>query len=72
MTVRAANKAKIPVTLCGEMAGDPKLIEVLLGLGLRQLSMDPANLLEVKAIIRQLDINKAKKVSRKLLAGKEV
>jgi len=72
MTVRAANKAKIPVTLCGEMAGDPKLIEVLLGLGLRQLSMDPANLLEAKAIIRQLDINKAKKVSRKLLAGKEV
>jgi phosphotransferase system enzyme I (PtsI) len=72
MTVRAANKAKIPVTLCGEMAGDPKLIEVLLGLGLRQLSMDPANLLEAKAIIRQLDVNKAKKVSRKLLAGKEV
>ncbi len=72
MTVRAANKAKIPVTLCGEMAGDPKMIEVLLGLGLRQLSMDPANLLEAKAIIRQLDVNKAKKVSRKLLAGKEV
>jgi phosphotransferase system enzyme I (PtsI) len=72
MTVRAANKAKIPVTLCGEMAGDPKLIEVLLGLGLRQLSMDPANLLEAKAIIRQLDVNKAKKVSRKLLAGKEI
>ncbi len=72
MTVRAANKAKIPVTLCGEMAGDPKLIEVLLGLGLRQLSMDPANLLEAKAIIRQLDVNKAKKLSRRLLAGKEV
>ncbi|MFW2439702.1 MAG: phosphoenolpyruvate--protein phosphotransferase [Arenicellales bacterium] len=72
MTVRAANKANIPVTLCGEMAGDPKMIEVLLGLGLRQLSMDPANLLEVKAIIRQLDVNEAKKMSRKLLAGKEV
>jgi len=72
MTVRAANKAKIPVTLCGEMAGDPEMIEVLLGLGLRQLSMDPANLLEVKAIVRQLDVNEAKKMSRKLLAGKEV
>ncbi len=72
MTVRAANKANIPVTLCGEMAGDPKFIEVLLGLGLRQLSMDPANLLEAKGIIRQLDISKAKKVSRKLLAGKEI
>jgi phosphotransferase system enzyme I (PtsI) len=72
MTVRAANKAEIPVTLCGEMAGDPDLIEVLLGLGLRQLSMDPANLLEAKAIIRQLDTNKAKRMSRRLLAGKEV
>ena len=69
MTVRAANKAEIPVTLCGEMAGDPKLIEVLLGLGLRHLSMDPANILEAKAIIRQLDTKKAKKMSRKLLSG---
>jgi len=72
MTVRAANKAEIPVTLCGEMAGEPDFIEVLLGLGLRQLSMDPANLLEAKAVIRQLDITKAKKLSRRLLAGKEV
>jgi phosphotransferase system enzyme I (PtsI) len=72
MTVRAANKADIPVTLCGEMAGDPTLIEVLLGLGLRQLSMDPANLLEAKAVIRKLDTDKAKRMSRKLLAGKEV
>jgi phosphoenolpyruvate-protein phosphotransferase (PTS system enzyme I) len=69
MTVRAANKAEIPVTLCGEMAGDPQLIEVLLGLGLRHLSMDPANILEAKAIIRQLDTKKAKKMSRKLLSG---
>ena len=51
------------------MAGDPKLIEVLLGLGLRHLSMDPANILEAKAIIRQLDTKKAKKMSRKLLSG---
>jgi len=72
MTVRAANKADIPVTLCGEMAGDPKLIEVLLGLGLRQLSMDPANLLEAKSIVRKLDTSKAKRMSRRLLAGKEV
>jgi phosphotransferase system enzyme I (PtsI) len=72
MTVRAANKANIPVTLCGEMAGDPTMIEVLLGLGLRHLSMDPANLLEAKGIIRQLDTSKARKLSRRLLAGKEI
>lgn len=71
MTVRAADKAGIPVTLCGEMAGDTRLIEVLLGLGLRQLSMDPANLLEAKSLIRRIDISNAKKVSRRLLAGKD-
>ena len=72
MTVRAADRAKIPVTVCGEMAGDPKLIEVLLGLGLRQLSMDAANLLEAKAIIREIDISKAKKMCRRLLSGKDL
>jgi len=71
MTVRAADKAGIPVTLCGEMAGDTSIIEVLLGLGLRQLSMDPANLLEAKSLIRRIDISNAKKVSRRLLAGKD-
>lgn len=71
MTVRAADKAGIPVTLCGEMAGDTRLIEVLLGLGLRQLSMDPANLLEAKSLIRRIDISNAEKVSRRLLAGKD-
>jgi phosphotransferase system enzyme I (PtsI) len=71
MTVRAADKAGIPVTLCGEMAGDPKLIEVLLGLGLRQLSMDTASLLEAKSVIRQTDVGKAKKKTRRLLSGKE-
>lgn len=71
MTVRAADKAGIPVTLCGEMAGDTRLIEVLLGLGLRQLSMDPANLLEAKSLIRRIDIRNAKKMSRRLLAGKD-
>jgi len=71
MTVRAADKAGIPVTLCGEMAGDPKLIEVLLGLGLRQLSMDTASLLEAKSVIRQIDIGKAKRKTRRLLSGKK-
>jgi phosphotransferase system enzyme I (PtsI) len=71
MTVRAADRANIPVTLCGEMAGDPDMIEVLLGLGLRQLSMDAANLPQAKAIIRDVDISKARKLARRLLAGKD-
>jgi phosphotransferase system enzyme I (PtsI) len=46
--IKACNKSKTPVALCGEMAGDVNLTRLLLGLGLRQFSMHPASLLEVK------------------------
>lgn len=46
--VKACNKAGKPIALCGEMAGDVQLTRLLLGFGLRQLSMHPARLLEVK------------------------
>ena len=46
--IKACNKSKTPVALCGEMAGDVRLTRLLLGLGLRQFSMHPASLLEVK------------------------
>ncbi len=45
---KACNKAGKPIALCGEMAGDVQLTRLLLGFGLRQLSMHPARLLEVK------------------------
>ena len=43
-----ANKAGVPVSVCGEMAGEPAYTRLLLGLGLRQFSMHPAQLLSVK------------------------
>lgn len=46
--VKSCNKAARPIALCGEMAGDVQLTRLLLGFGLRQLSMHPARLLEVK------------------------
>lgn len=46
--VKSCNKAAKPIALCGEMAGDVDLTRLLLGFGLRQLSMHPARLLEVK------------------------
>ncbi len=58
-TTEAALRARIPVNLCGEMAGDPRYTALLLGLGLRDLSMAAANLPRVKKRIRGLDLNEA-------------
>ena len=51
----AALRARIPVSICGEMAGDPRYTALLVGLGIRELSMAPASLLAVKRRIRTLD-----------------
>jgi phosphoenolpyruvate-protein phosphotransferase (PTS system enzyme I) len=52
----AAKTAGIPVTICGEMAGDPLIAPVLLGLGIRELSMSAVSVPEVKATIRNLGV----------------
>jgi phosphotransferase system enzyme I (PtsI) len=54
-TTGAAMKARIPISICGEMAGDPKLTALLIGLGLRELSMSPANIPRVKQRIIEMD-----------------
>ena len=48
MAINTANKANVPIAVCGEMAGEVKLTRMLLGLGLRNFSMHPAHLLTVK------------------------
>ena len=48
MAITSSNKAKKPIAVCGEMAGDPQMTRLLLGLGLRNFSMHPAHLLAVK------------------------
>jgi len=55
-TTEAALRARIPVSLCGEMAGNPQLTSFLIGLGIRELSMSPPRLAEVKRTIRGLSI----------------
>ncbi len=54
-TIDAGKAAGIPVSMCGEMAGDTAYTRILLGMGLREFSMDPASLLEVKRQIRLTD-----------------
>lgn len=55
MSVRAANDAGIPVSVCGEMATNPLAVPILIGLGLTELSGTPAAIPVVKEIVRALD-----------------
>jgi len=54
-TIQSAQRVAMPVAVCGEMAGDPRLTKLLLGMGLRQFSMHPSQLLEVKQQVMMSD-----------------
>jgi phosphotransferase system enzyme I (PtsI) len=57
--VEAALRANLPVSVCGEMAGDPRYTPLFLGLGVKELSMSSAALPRVKQRIRQLEMRAA-------------
>ncbi len=54
-TIQSAQRVSMPVSVCGEMAGDPKMTKLLLGMGLREFSMHPTQLLEVKHQVMMAD-----------------
>lgn len=58
MTIDAGDRANIPVAMCGEMAGDIKFTQLLLGLGLREFSVHPTYLLEVKKNILESNLGR--------------
>lgn len=72
MSIRAANKAGKSVSVCGEMAGDPRLTRLLLGFGLRQFSMHPAHVLAVKRQVLQSSLPGLAGMARKILANAEI
>ncbi len=55
-TAEAASAARIPVSVCGEMAGDARMTPILLGFGITELSMNPASLPRVKKRILELNL----------------
>jgi phosphotransferase system enzyme I (PtsI) len=65
--IGTADKAKVPVALCGEMAGDTALTRLLLAFGLRLYSMHTAHLLDVKQVILGTDLGRLKPLARKML-----
>ena len=67
LTIRAGAKAGKSVSVCGEMAGDPALTRLLLGLGLRAFSMQPTSLLQVKQQVLKSHLDTIAPNAQKLL-----
>ena len=65
--VQAARQHSIEVSVCGEMSGEPIYTMLLLGLGLRQLSVTPHSIPEIKQIIRSITIEEANQVAQEAL-----
>lgn len=66
--LREADRMGLPAAICGEAAGDPRYTRLLLALGLREFSMHPARLLEVKQVIRNTRISAARDAAKRWLA----
>ena len=66
-TVTAANKVNKPVSLCGQIASDPALTILLLGLGLRSLSMPPGAMREIKRVCSSLDMLRCREIAFRAL-----
>jgi phosphoenolpyruvate-protein phosphotransferase (PTS system enzyme I) len=67
VVVKSADRCGKPVAMCGDMAGDPRFCWVLLGLGLRSLSMAPRQIPMVKSIIRSTRIGEAEKLVEEIM-----
>ncbi|TDI34524.1 MAG: phosphoenolpyruvate--protein phosphotransferase [Acidobacteria bacterium] len=67
--ILAARDAGISVSLCGEMASDPRYVPVLMGLGLRELSLNPVTIPAVKDAIRSTHAGEARTLTDRLLAA---
>jgi len=66
MAIDGANKARVPIAVCGEMAGEVDLTRLLLGLGLRRLSMHPSHLLTIKQRVLTTDLGAIKAVVERI------
>ncbi len=66
-TAQAALRARIPVSVCGEIAGDPRFTALLVGLGIHEFSMNPSKLPVVKRRIRSLDLRSASRRAQTIM-----
>lgn len=71
MTFEAAERAGIPIHVCGEIAGKPPLAAALLGMGIRELSMNPASIPGVKKVLCSHRVTDFKKLLASILDSKD-
>ncbi len=67
MILRAGQKANVSVSMCGEMAGNPRYSRLLLGMGLREFSVPPNTLLEIKQVINGSDAGLLSPLTQRLM-----
>ena len=65
---RAARRHGVPVSLCGEMASEPAMVGLLIGLGLTEFSMTPAAIPLVRQVVRDLRLDDARQLARHALS----
>ncbi|NKC15378.1 MAG: phosphoenolpyruvate--protein phosphotransferase [Gammaproteobacteria bacterium] len=65
--IKAGHSAGIPVAMCGEMAGDSRYTRLLLGLGLKEFSVQPNALLEVKQVIVNAHVGRLRKLVQRVM-----
>ena len=63
----AAKARRKSISICGEMAGNPAYTQLLLGLGFRNLSVSPSDILEIKNAIRSISMQQAEDFTRRIL-----
>jgi phosphotransferase system enzyme I (PtsI) len=66
-TIKTGERARVPVSVCGEMAGETEVTELLLGLGLRQFSMHPSQILAVKQRVLETSRRGAMQLAARVL-----
>ncbi len=65
--IQDAHKAQIDISVCGEMASEPEYIMLLLGMGIRTLSLTAPMIAEIKQMIRSVTAEDCNNVARKVL-----
>ena len=68
LIIEAGDNLGVPVGMCGEMASDPRFTRLLLGLGLREFSMQPGAILDIKEILLAADTHELQRRTDRILA----